>query len=187
MFPGILLVAVVKQHDVCLQVRLLSICVCRYCDNNILDHCGLLRKVQPELMEAVIQATKDGDMDRFQALPSKVSEPIREDLESDGEESEEEEMDEEVLLQYAEVAKRWSEGLISGDASITREVYSIYNIDFDRQELRKLVREVHARQDSEMIEETSSRTEASEALDQARKSLDNFLTELAKQSSINAY
>lgn len=34
---------------------------------------------------------------------------------------------------YIDVVTRWSEGLINKDVNITNEVYSISNVEFDRQ------------------------------------------------------
>lgn len=141
---------------------------------------GLLRNVQPELMETLLQATKDGDMDAFHAVSGKNTEHIEEDMELEEDENEEEEIDEEVLP-YMEIAKRWSEGLISGNASITKEVYSMYNIDFDRQELRNLVR--GAKQE----EENSTTTDQGAEVSQARNLLNVFLCNLAKQSCTDSY
>lgn len=139
---------------------------------------GLLRNVQPELMETLLQATKDGDMDAFHAVSRRNAEHIEEDMEL--EEDEKEVIDEEVLP-YMEIAKRWSEGLISGDASITKEVYSLYNIDFDRQELRNLVRS--AKQE----EENSTMTVQGAEVSQARNLLNVFLCKLASQSCTDSY
>ncbi|XP_057835959.1 uncharacterized protein LOC131046277 isoform X1 [Cryptomeria japonica] len=149
---------------------------------------GLLRKVQPDLMEAILQATKDGEMDKFHTLPGSDKESMDESVELDGNDiEEEEEMDEEVLVECEETAKRWLEGLILGDSSITKEVFSIYNVDFDRKELRKLVREVCAKQEYKLPEESSTKIEVDTALSQANKSLYNFLFLLAKQNHVAGY
>ncbi len=114
----------------------------------------LLREVQPELMDTLIQATKDGDESRLQALGSSVI------IEEDDEEAEEteyevvEEVDSEKLSQclwshippfllleycfqgsdeYISTATRWFEGLIDKDVKITNEVYSVHSVEFDRQ------------------------------------------------------
>lgn len=139
---------------------------------------GLLRNVQPELMETLLQATKDGDMDAFHAVSRRNTEHIEEDMELE-EDEKEEEIDEEVLP-YMEIAKRWSEGLISGDASISKEVYSLYNIDFDRQELRNLVR-------SAKQEEENSTTVQGAEVSEARNLLNVFLCKLANQSCTDSY
>lgn len=144
---------------------------------------GLLRNVQPELMETLLQATKDGDMDAFHAVSRKNTEHIKEDMELE-DENEEEKIDEEVLP-YMEIAERWSEGLISGDASITKEVYLMYNIDFDRQELRNLVR--RAKQEAAMLEANSTTTVQGAAVSQARNLLNVFLCKLANRNCTDSY
>lgn len=145
---------------------------------------GLLRNVQPELMETLLQATKDGDMDAFHAISRKNTEHIKEDMELEEDKNEEEKIDEEVLP-YMEIVKRWSQGLISGDASITKEVYSMYTIDFDRQELRNLVR--RAKQEAEMLEENSMTTVQVAAVSQARNLLNVFLCKLANRRCTDSY
>lgn len=117
----------------------------------------LLREVQPELMDELIQATKDGDQSRLQALSGSVL------IGEDDEEAEESEFEEEevpyhilwnllnvlmslepysiLFLEWClqgsdeciNMATRWCEGLISKDIKITNEVYSIRSVEFDRQ------------------------------------------------------
>ncbi|URE41164.1 serine carboxypeptidase-like [Musa troglodytarum] len=101
----------------------------------------LLRQAQPDLMDALIQASKDGDNDRLLALagPQTLSD------ENDEEEEEEEEdtyweeavydtwASVEVSENHAEIAAKWFDGLVDKDALITKEVYSIHNVEFDRQ------------------------------------------------------
>ncbi|XP_057835965.1 uncharacterized protein LOC131046277 isoform X2 [Cryptomeria japonica] len=111
---------------------------------------GLLRKVQPDLMEAILQATKDGEMDKFHTLPGSDKESMDESVELDGNDIEEEE-------------------------------------EMDEEELRKLVREVCAKQEYKLPEESSTKIEVDTALSQANKSLYNFLFLLAKQNHVAGY
>ncbi|XP_026395968.1 uncharacterized protein LOC113290585 isoform X2 [Papaver somniferum] len=91
----------------------------------------LLRNVDAELMNALILATKDGDMDMLEALSGLATKTVAEDeptLEDSESEEEEEESD-----PYSDLATRWCEGLMSKDSDITNEVYSIHSVEFDRQ------------------------------------------------------
>ncbi|XP_057794854.1 uncharacterized protein LOC131011100 isoform X2 [Salvia miltiorrhiza] len=89
----------------------------------------LLRGVEPELMDGLIQAIKDGDQSKFQDL-SGTELPIDNDEEAEREVSEEEE--EEDFTNMAAVT-RWFDGLINKDIDITNEIYSLREVDFDRQ------------------------------------------------------
>ncbi|XAR64200.1 hypothetical protein NMG60_11024452 [Bertholletia excelsa] len=142
----------------------------------------LLREVEPELMDGLIQATKDGDQSKFQGLSGSEAWFIEE-----GDEDEEEtdtEDEEEGYLQdsnnYANIAGRWFDGLINKDFDITKEVYSVQEVDFDRQELRRLLRDVHS-----MKERQASSQEDAEginaALLRAERSLTRFLLSVARQ------
>eukprot|EP00262_Sarcandra_glabra_P016611 TRINITY_DN5471_c0_g1_i1.p1 TRINITY_DN5471_c0_g1~~TRINITY_DN5471_c0_g1_i1.p1 ORF type:complete len:243 (-),score=45.81 TRINITY_DN5471_c0_g1_i1:104-832(-) len=91
----------------------------------------LLRKVEPELMDALIQASKDGDDSRLQELSGQGTWTI----EDDEEEGEETDSEEEGCHKYVDVATRWFDGLIERDSFITNEVYSIHNVEFDRQDI----------------------------------------------------
>lgn len=137
----------------------------------------LLREVEPELMNSLIQATKDGDQRTLKELCPAVVAVTEVDKEVevivDFEEEEEEEGD------FIAVASRWSAGLIDKDPNITKEVYSIYTVEFDRQELRKLVRTVQNIESRQLTEENKADSEA--ALVGAKKSLTRFLQSLAKQ------
>ncbi|KAF5739339.1 hypothetical protein HS088_TW12G00544 [Tripterygium wilfordii] len=139
----------------------------------------LLRDVEPELMDGLIQATKDGDLSRLQALSGTKTYISVEDEEYEEIEDVEEE---EVSHEYTDVASKWLDGLISKDVNITNEVYSIQNVDFDRQELRKLVRKVHTVQEHLAIVVEDER-EADAALLGAKRSLNRFLCTLAKKMS----
>lgn len=59
----------------------------------------LLRKVQPELMDALIQASKDGDQSRVQALCGSVS-WASEDEEEEEEETEHQEEEEVIHIEF---------------------------------------------------------------------------------------
>ncbi|KAI4374922.1 hypothetical protein MLD38_012858 [Melastoma candidum] len=139
----------------------------------------LLREVEPELMDALIQTTKDNDPKRLQALSVadawKKSDDSgnNDDIEDNTGENE---LEEEDSSAHASIADRWFNGLIDNDVEITSEVYSIRYIDFDRQELRKLVRLVQSSQ------ERPSPPGGNVAALRARKSLTRLLCSLAKQS-----
>lgn len=157
----------------------------------------LLRDVDQELMVELIQAAKDGGLTQVLASRGPVSLEVEENDsdEQDGDENvdefedetevenevEEEESDEEdkVMVSHIGIASRWFDGLIKKDVSITKEVYSA-SIDYDRQELRKLVRTVQS------VQELQGNTdENSGGLDlklmRAQKSLNHFLYSLARR------
>ncbi|GMP81646.1 hypothetical protein CsSME_00036286 [Camellia sinensis var. sinensis] len=138
----------------------------------------LLRDAEPELMDGLIQATKDGDQNKFQALSGSEMWDIEDD--DDEVEETEYEAEEEGSHNYINMATRWSDGLINKDADITKEIYSVQDVDFDRQELRRLVREVHSMQERQVTSEENE-GEADAALNGAERSLARFLRTLAKQ------
>ncbi|KAJ0974257.1 hypothetical protein J5N97_016222 [Dioscorea zingiberensis] len=109
----------------------------------------LLRDVQPELMDSLIQASKDGDYTKLNTLSGHET-------------------------------TKWFDGLIYKDPLITNEVFSIHNVEFDRQELRKLVRRVQSIQEEPLIEERVSEKDA--MLSNAKTPLVRFLRSLAKKS-----
>ncbi|GER26611.1 kinesin heavy chain isolog [Striga asiatica] len=140
----------------------------------------LLREVEPQLMDGLIQATKDGDHRMFQNL-SGSNTVIAEDVEEEDEEEEEE-----IAYEYDKgesvdihVVTRWYDGLIKKDISIMNEVYSLREVEFDRQELRQLVRKVHSTLEREASLDENGKSEA--FTKNARKSLTHFLQGLAKQ------
>ncbi|WOL09696.1 hypothetical protein Cni_G18449 [Canna indica] len=146
----------------------------------------LLREAEPELMDALIQASKDGDNDRLLALtgPGALS------TEDDGDEEDMYQEDvynisasEEESENYGEIAARWFDGLVDKDPSITKEVYSIHNVEFDRQELRKLVRSVQSVQEGTMVDERGVGYDA--MLTRAKKPLIHFLRLLARKTSVD--
>ncbi|XP_075517074.1 uncharacterized protein LOC142551627 isoform X2 [Primulina tabacum] len=157
--------------------KLISIVIIRawlYTDPEI-----LLREVEPELMDGLIQATKDGDQSRFQDFLG------TENLDINGEEEEDEEVEEggeEDSINVA-VADRWYDGLINKHICITNEIYSLREIEFDRQELRQLVRKVHATPEPQATSEEHGKPDATSV--KARRSLACFLRGLVKQLPSN--
>ncbi|XP_057973175.1 uncharacterized protein LOC131161441 [Malania oleifera] len=134
----------------------------------------LLRKAEPELMDALIQASKDGDQSQFQDISDSGAR-----IAGNNDEEAEETKYEEGPYDYIDRATRWFEGLISKDIDITNEVYSVHSVEFDRQELRKLVRKVHSLKAQLVVQENEGEIEAS--LMSAKRSLTRFLHALAKQ------
>ncbi|KAM3372689.1 hypothetical protein ACQJBY_019524 [Aegilops geniculata] len=140
---------------------------------------SLLRGAQPELMEDLIHSLKNGDESRIQALLSEVADksmPIED--EEVGELPHEEEG--EGNQEYMEIADRWFEGLVCQDIPVTNEVYAIHNVEFDRQELRKLVRIVQEVQKS--MGNKDSGEGSDRKLSRAKKPLIMFLRSLAKKT-----
>ncbi|PKA51050.1 hypothetical protein AXF42_Ash007707 [Apostasia shenzhenica] len=137
----------------------------------------LLRNAQPELMDSLIQAFKDGDINRLQALSCQETWSIDDNDDDREEDSENVEKEGES---YMEVAARWFDGLICKDPSITGEVYSVHTVDFDRQELRRLVRRVQSIREGLHEEKGGHAGEAT--LARAKKPLLRFLSSLAKKS-----
>ncbi|XP_006652130.1 UPF0307 protein plu4061 [Oryza brachyantha] len=134
----------------------------------------LMRGAQPELMDTLIQASKDGDDNKLLALMSDNT------LLMEDEEIEDLPHDEEGDKEYIEIADRWFEGLLCKDISVTNEVYAIHNVEFDRQELRKLVRGVHMVQDNKGNKH--SEEESTKKLSGAKKPLLRFLRSVAKKA-----
>ncbi|KAM3341649.1 hypothetical protein P3S68_026615 [Capsicum galapagoense] len=138
----------------------------------------LLREVEPELMDSLIQATKDGDQTKFQSLSgSELS--ATEDVDEEVEETESED-DEEDSEDVTVLVDRWFDGLINKDVNISKEIYSLTEFDFDRQELRILVRKVQS------IREKGSNSDEEEGkvnrdIVRAERSLTRFLRDLVKQ------
>ncbi|XP_024026589.1 uncharacterized protein LOC21399143 [Morus notabilis] len=137
----------------------------------------LLRDVEPELMDTLIRATKDGDHSKLQALSgSKTITFGDSDEEYDESDSEDEEEG-----SHIDIATRWLDGLISKDMEITNEVYSVCDVEFDRQELRKLVRRVHSAEEKHENAVEENKVEIDAAIVGATKSLTRFLRAMAKQ------
>ncbi|KAL2895444.1 hypothetical protein RDABS01_011353 [Bienertia sinuspersici] len=131
---------------------------------------------QPDLLGALIQATKDGDQSRFQALAGSekwVDEDPKEEMHLSESEEEHEDSGDHVTL-----ASKWIDGLIEKDIQTSNEVYSLDSVDFDRQELRKLVRKVHSLQD---CQNSAEDLDKGAKLTAAKKSLNRFLCLLARR------
>ncbi|KAK9075048.1 hypothetical protein SSX86_003367 [Deinandra increscens subsp. villosa] len=139
----------------------------------------LLRDVEPELMVGLINALKDGDQKTFQ----KLSDSVKPDLGDTSEEEEEtdHEDEEEGLGDHHDIATKWFDGLVNKDVDITNEIYSLSTVDFDRQELRKLVRNFCSLQARNATSEAENEGEPDKKLVRAKKSLTSFLATLAKQ------
>ncbi|KAJ1436287.1 Ribosome-associated, YjgA [Sesbania bispinosa] len=75
---------------------------------------------------------------------------------------------------------RWFDGLINKDIQITNEVYSVQGVEFDRQELRKLVRRVHFAQEKKADNEEDEKKIETAAIG-AKKALTRFLRGLSKR------
>ncbi|OMO75387.1 Ribosome-associated, YjgA [Corchorus olitorius] len=141
------------------------------------------QEVEPELMDALIQATKVGDQKTLQALSGSTTEVLEEE-DDEEDEYESEEIQYEMSEEYVNTANRWFDGLISKDIDITNEVYAVNSVDFDRQELRQLVRRVQMTQEQTqtVTEENKAKVEA--AATKAKESLTRFLRTLARQLPI---
>ncbi|XP_059278972.1 uncharacterized protein LOC132033117 [Lycium ferocissimum] len=138
----------------------------------------LLRDVEPELMDGLIQATKDGDQTKFQALAGSelsATEDVDEEVEETEYEDDEEDSEDVIVL-----VDRWFDGLINKDIDISKEIYSLSEVDFDRQELRGLVRKVQSvREKGSNSDEEEGRVNSD--IVRAERSLTRFLRDLAKQ------
>ncbi|GAB2269652.1 hypothetical protein Dimus_004577 [Dionaea muscipula] len=140
----------------------------------------LLREANPDLLGALIQATKDGDQKIFQAL-SGSKEMVDEDeevfypSESEGEE--------EDSHRCTSLATKWYDGLVNKDITISNEVYSVEGVEFDRQVLRNLVRKVHSLEDrgNNIEEDENEETKNAARLAGAKRSLTRFLRSIAEQ------
>ncbi|KAL5194658.1 hypothetical protein HKD37_20G056692 [Glycine soja] len=139
----------------------------------------LLREVDPELMERLIKATKDSNQKELQALTGLGSDDPEPEDDDDLVESESEEDEEESNWHDNQVA-RWFDGLISKDIEITNEIYSVQGVEFDRQELRKLVRRVHNTQEMKADNEEEKK-KIETATNGAKKALNRFLRGLSKR------
>nr|GMD84750.1 UPF0307 protein [Ipomoea batatas] len=130
-------------------------------------------------MDGLIEATKDGDQNKFQALSGSItwSTEDENDDEVDETEDEDENDDNEESI---ELADRWFDGLINKDIEVSNEIYSLREVEFDRQELRSLVRKVQSIQRPEVSEE-GKESEVDITFINAKKSLTRFLLRIAKQ------
>lgn len=134
----------------------------------------LIREVQPDLMDGLIQASKDGDMSKFQSLYGSEVVFSKDDVEEESESDDEVEIPEDCI----NTTNRWFDGLINRDMDVSNEIYSVRTVEFDRQELRKLVREVYTLQDEVPSEEAEGEDKDLLA---AKKSLARFLRDISKQ------
>ncbi|KAH0902138.1 hypothetical protein HID58_041641 [Brassica napus] len=142
----------------------------------------LLREVEPDLMDTLINATNQGDLTRIQALIASAKDGADDAGVSDFIDSETESEDEgESSEEYVAIAARWFDGLISQNVELTKEVYSLQGVDFDRQELRKLVRKVQLVHEQRKDVTPEKQKEVDAALVTAEKSLNRFLHSMAKQ------
>ncbi|MED6107552.1 hypothetical protein PIB30_015083 [Stylosanthes scabra] len=143
----------------------------------------LLRDVEPDLMDRLIQATKDSDEKELQALTGLGAEDFEDD-DDDFMEAQSEE-DEKESNWYDDQVTKWFDGLIDKDIQITNEVYSVQGVEFDRQELRKLVRRVHSTQEMKAVDDEEEKKKEMAAT-RAKKALTRFLRGLAR-SLTNEY
>ncbi|ESQ54919.1 hypothetical protein EUTSA_v10025797mg [Eutrema salsugineum] len=142
----------------------------------------LLREVDPDLMDTLIRATNEGDHTKLQALISSAKDGADVAGYSSVDYSETESEDEvESSEEYIAIAARWFDGLISQNVELTKEVYSLQSVDFDRQELRKLVRKVQLVHEQRKGVTPENQKEVDAALMTAEKSLKRFLHSMAKQ------
>lgn len=140
----------------------------------------LLRDVEPELIDGLIRATKDGDMQKFQEVLGSDKSDLAEV--SEVEEESEDEDEGQGYGHSHDIATKWFNGLVNKDADITNEIYSLSTVDFDRQELRKLVRNFCSLQDRNATPvESKGETKVDKKLLRAEKHLNRFLVSLAKQ------
>ncbi|KAF8752718.1 hypothetical protein HU200_011885 [Digitaria exilis] len=136
----------------------------------------LLRNAQPELMDTLIQASKVGGDSKLDTV---LSESTLLAEEEEVEDLPDQEKDDE---EYMKIADRWFDGLLCKDISVTNEVYAVHNVEFDRQELRKLVRTVHMVEESTQIKDGEEGSNGK--LSRAKKQLLRFLRSLAKEACV---
>ncbi|KAF8117822.1 hypothetical protein N665_0008s0164 [Sinapis alba] len=142
----------------------------------------LLREVEPDLMDTLINATNQGDLTMIQALIASAKDGADDAGVSDFNDIETESEDEgESSEEYVAIAARWFDGLISQNVELSKEVYSLQSVDFDRQELRKLVRKVQLVHEQRKEVTPEKQKEVDAALITAEKSLNRFLHSMAKQ------
>ncbi|XP_074279078.1 uncharacterized protein LOC141604570 isoform X2 [Silene latifolia] len=150
----------------------------------------LLRDAQPDLLGALIQATKDGDQSRFQSLADSVklvtNGPEQDLYETESESESESDLQPEDSGDHLTLATRWFDGFIKKDIQISNEVYSVNSVEFDRQELRRLVRNVHYIQDRCKGDDQDPGETAAAAKAAATNSLRCFLISIAKRLSISS-
>lgn len=141
----------------------------------------LLREVEPDLMDSLILATKEGDRGKFERLFGPESWVIaNKDEAAEESESEDEEEFNQGSKDYLDVASRWFDGLINKDVDVTKEIYSLSSVEFDRQELRGLVRKFSSVKKRQVTSQENE-GEVDKAFQTAERSLTRFLRALARQ------
>ncbi|KAL6493029.1 hypothetical protein OROGR_032788 [Orobanche gracilis] len=136
----------------------------------------LLREAEPELMDGLIRAAKDGDQSKFQNFLGTELLNVDDKKEENEEIAEEDEKEDSTNI---DVVTRWYGGLVNKDISITNEIYSLREVEFDRQKLRQLVRKVHLTLEQEARVDENGKSSAAAA--NVRRSLTLFLHGLARQ------
>ncbi|MCD7457253.1 hypothetical protein HAX54_034642 [Datura stramonium] len=124
-----------------------------------------------------LQATKDGDQTKFQALSGSelsATEDVDEEAEDTEYEDDEEDSEDDTVL-----VDRWFDGLINKDVHISKEIYSLSEVDFDRQELRGLVRKVQTIREKGSNPDEEGKVNSD--IVRAERSLTRFLRDLAKK------
>ncbi|XP_047327695.1 uncharacterized protein LOC124931303 [Impatiens glandulifera] len=144
----------------------------------------LIREGEPVMMDGLIQATKDGGLSKLQAFCRKEA-LITVNVDNAPQVME---YEDEVKASDGcmELVERWLDGLMKRDMNITKEIYSVKEVDFDRQKLRRLVKELYSIQDLQQLDSDEGKGQLDEvaALVSAKKSLKHFLIVLAKQFPI---
>nr|GMD93810.1 UPF0307 protein [Ipomoea batatas] len=130
-------------------------------------------------MDGLIEATKDGDQNKFHALSGSITWSTEDENDDEVDETEDEDEDDDNE-ESIELADRWFDGLINKDIEVSNEIYSLREVEFDRQELRSLVRKVQSIQRPEVSEE-GKESEVDITFINAKKSLTRFLLRIAKQ------
>lgn len=131
-------------------------------------------------MDGLIQATKDGDESKFRSLSNTAGTLIGENEDDDESEDIYSSDEDEDSHDTIEKASRWFSGLVNKDVDISKEIYSLQEVDFDRQELRRLVKKLQSTRDCQTdLEENQEGVK--KAIIGAERSLSRFLQNLAKQ------
>ncbi|CAH9120576.1 unnamed protein product [Cuscuta epithymum] len=149
------------------------------------SHIGkLLRDAEPELMDGLIKATSNGDQKQIEALCSSRTQNIEDEEadETEYEESDDDDYDDDDD-ENIELADRWFDGLVNKNIEISNEIYSLREAEFDRQELRNLVRNVQSIEPPKINEGKES--EMDMRFLKAKMSLTRFLRRIAKQVRVD--
>nr|GEV33761.1 hypothetical protein [Tanacetum cinerariifolium] len=159
-----------------LHVRAVSL------DKEVFDAVMLVKRLGRDVREGKRRQFSyiDGDMQKFQEFLGSDKSDLAEV--SEVEEESEDEDEGQVYGHSHDIATKWFNGLVNKDADITREIYSLSTVDFDRQELRKFVRNFCSLQDRNATPvESEGETKVDKKLLRAEKHLIRFLVSLAKQ------